>query len=59
VDQGAPGTPYTIEATTSLSDPIHWTPVFTTNPPALPFDYVDFDVKIAEKPRKFYRVRQP
>jgi hypothetical protein len=25
----------------------------------MPFDFVDFDVKLAEKPRKFYRVRQP
>ena len=31
----------------------------TTNVPAMPFDFVDFDVRIAEKPRKFYRVRQP
>jgi len=25
----------------------------------MPFDYVDFDVKISEKPQKYYRVRQP
>jgi len=25
----------------------------------MPFDFVDFDVKLAEKPQKFYRVRQP
>jgi len=25
----------------------------------MPFDYVDYGVKIAEKPQKFYRVRQP
>jgi len=25
----------------------------------MPFDYVDYDVKIAEKPQKFYRVRVP
>ena len=30
-----------------------------TNVPAMPFDYVDFDVKLSEKPHKFYRVRQP
>jgi hypothetical protein len=28
-------------------------------PPALPFDCVDFDVKLSDKPRKFYRVRPP
>ena len=31
----------------------------TTIVPAMPFDYVDYDVKIAEKPQKYYRVRQP
>jgi hypothetical protein len=31
----------------------------TTNVPAMPFDYVDYDVKISDKPQKFYRVRQP
>jgi hypothetical protein len=25
----------------------------------MPFDYVDFEVKLSEKPHKFYRVRQP
>ena len=59
LDAGTLGTPYTLEAATSLTPPIQWSPLWTTNPPALPFDYVDFDVKIAEKPRKFYRVRQP
>ena len=34
-------------------------PLVTTNVPAMPFDFVDFDVRIAEQPRKFYRVRQP
>jgi hypothetical protein len=29
------------------------------NVPTMPFDFVDFDVKTADKPRKFYRVRQP
>jgi hypothetical protein len=24
----------------------------------MPFDFVDFDVKLANKPQKFYRVRQ-
>ena len=31
----------------------------TTNVPAMPFDYVDFDVRLADKPQKYYRVRQP
>jgi len=30
-----------------------------TNVAVMPFDYVDFDVKISEKPQEFYRVRQP
>jgi hypothetical protein len=30
-----------------------------TNVATMPFDFVDFDVKLADKPRKFYRVRQP
>jgi len=25
----------------------------------MPFDFVDFDVKLTDKPQKFYRVRQP
>jgi len=25
----------------------------------MPFDYVDFDVKLSENPQKVYRVRQP
>ncbi len=54
-----PGVPFTLEAATHLNAPIPWAPIFTTNVPAMPFDYVDFDVKLSEKPRKFYRVRQP
>ena len=26
---------------------------------AMPFNYVDFDVKLSKKPHKFYRVCQP
>jgi hypothetical protein len=59
VEDGMPGTPYTIEAATNLHEPVQWSPLWTTNPPAMPFDYVDFDVKLSEKPQKFYRVRQP
>ena len=35
------------------------TPLVTTNVPVMPFDYVDFNVKLSEKPQKYYRVRQP
>jgi hypothetical protein len=59
VDEGALGTPYTIEAATNLTGPNAWTSLWTTNPPALPFDFVDYDVRLSEKPHKFYRVRQP
>jgi len=54
-----PGTPFTIEAATNLNLPIFWTPLLTTNVPVMPFDYVDFDVKLSEKPQKFYRIREP
>ena len=54
-----PGVPFTLEAATNLTAPIPWTPLLTTNVPALPFDFVDFDVKLSEKPHKYYRVRQP
>ena len=50
---------FTLEAATNLNFPIPWTPLVTPNVPAMPFDYVDFDVKLSEKPQKFYRVRQP
>jgi hypothetical protein len=51
--------PFTLEAATDLSAPMPWTPLITTNVPVMPFDFVGFDVKLSEKPRKFYRVRQP
>ena len=51
--------PFTLEAATDLAGAGNWSPLVTTNVPAMPFDFVDFDVKLAEKPRKFYRVRQP
>jgi hypothetical protein len=50
---------FTLEAATNLLGPITWTPLLTTNVPVMPFDYVDLDVKLSEKPQKFYRVRQP
>ena len=54
-----PGTPFTLETATNLNASIFWTPLVTNTASAMPFDYVDFDVKLSEKPRKFYRVRQP
>ena len=59
VEGGTLGTPFTIEAATNLNDPIQWMPIFTTNPVALPFEFTDFDVRIAAYPQKYYRVRQP
>jgi hypothetical protein len=55
----APGVPFTLEASTDLSAPNPWTPLVTTNVATMPFDFVDFDVKLTDKPQKFYRVRQP
>ena len=52
------GETFTLEAATNLAEPISWTPLLTTNVIVMPFDYVDFDVKLSEKPRKYYRVRQ-
>jgi LVIVD repeat len=59
VVDGALGTQFTIEAASSLTEPVAWTPIFTTNPTALPFEFTDFDVRIAAHPQKFYRMRQP
>jgi hypothetical protein len=58
IQGGSLGVPFFIEAATSLREPIQWTPVLITNPPALPFDFADYDVKLSDKPRKFYRARQ-
>ena len=57
--EGTPNQSFTLEAATDLSAPESWQTLLTTNVAAMPFDFVDFDVKIAEKPQKFYRVRQP
>jgi hypothetical protein len=59
VDDGTVGTPFTIEAATNLTEPVGWTALLTTNPAALPFEFTDFDVRIATYPQKFYRARQP
>ena len=50
---------FTLEAATNLTDPNSWQPLLTTNVAVMPFDFVDFDVKLTNKPQKFYRVRQP
>jgi hypothetical protein len=54
---GPPGLPLTVEAATNLVGAVQWTPLLTTNAASLPFDFVDYDVKPAEHPQKFYRVR--
>ena len=54
-----PDLPFTLEAATNLSDATPWQPLLTTNVATMPFDFVDFDVKLTNKPQKFYRVRQP
>jgi hypothetical protein len=59
VDDGTLGTSFTIQTATNLNGMVQWTPIFTTNPPALPFEFTDFDVRVAAAPQKFYRVRQP
>jgi hypothetical protein len=51
-----PGVPFTIEGSTDLFAP--WEPLLTTNVLRMPFEFVDYDVKVVEKPQKFYRVRQ-
>jgi hypothetical protein len=56
--EATPGVPFTLEAATSLNPPILWTPLLTTNVATMPFDYVDFDVKLVKEPQKFYRVVQ-
>jgi hypothetical protein len=54
-----PGSTFTIEAATNLLGLNPWKPLVTTNVPSMPFDYVDFDVKLSERHQKYYRVRQP
>ena len=45
--EATPNVPFTIEATTNLNAPIPWTPLLTTNVTVMPFDFVDFDVKLS------------
>lgn len=48
---GDAGPDYPIQAPTNLAD---WTPLFVTNPPALPLLWADRD--ITKLPMQFYRV---
>jgi hypothetical protein len=57
--QATAGETFTLEAAIDLSALNPWTPLVTTNVATMPFDFVDFDVRVSEKPQKFYRVRQP
>ncbi|MEK7677696.1 MAG: hypothetical protein AAB676_17850 [Verrucomicrobiota bacterium] len=59
VVEAAPGTPCVIEASPVLGPAAQWTPLYTNPSPSGPFEFTDFDVRISEHPRKFYRVRQP
>jgi hypothetical protein len=56
--EAEPGVDFTIQTATNLALPTTWKPVLTTNVAAMPFDFVDFDVKQAGRPQKFYRVKQ-
>jgi hypothetical protein len=59
VEGGTVGTPYTIDAATNLNSPLQCMPILTTNPAVLPFEFTDFDVRVAAYPQKFFRVHQP
>jgi len=58
VEDAAAGTPCVIEASPVLGPAAAWTPLFTNPSPAGPFDFMDYDVKAAEHPQKFYRALQ-
>jgi hypothetical protein len=49
---GSNGPDYMIEASTNLID---WQPIWTTNPPVLPFLYTDTNSPAF--PNRFYRIR--
>jgi len=59
VENAVVGTPCVIAASPVVSPAAVWTPLFTNPSPVGPFDFVDFDVKVAEHPQKFYRAHQP
>jgi hypothetical protein len=51
-----PDAPFTIEAAPSLTAPLQWTPLLTTNSATMPFYFTDLDVPGG---KKFYRVVEP
>jgi hypothetical protein len=55
----SPNVPFTIEGKTNVVGADQWTPLLTTNVATMPFDFVDFDVRGANYPQKFYRAHQP
>jgi len=52
---GTPDADFTIEGASTLTPPIQWTPLLTTNSSTMPFYFTDLDV---QGPQKFYRVRE-
>jgi hypothetical protein len=50
---GQEGADYAVQVATNLASPV-WVTVFSTNSPAMPFNYTDEDAGSA--PQKFYRV---
>jgi hypothetical protein len=59
VDDAALAVPCVIEASPVLGPAAQWTPIYTNASPSGPFEFRDFDVRIAAYPQKFYRARQP
>jgi hypothetical protein len=50
------GTPFTLQAASLLGTSTHWTDLVATNPPTMPYVFVD------ERPQagtRFYRVQRP
>ncbi len=56
--EATPGASFTLETARDLSDSTPWTTLVTTNSSTNPFDFVDFDVRLPEHPKKYYRVLQ-
>jgi hypothetical protein len=50
-----PNLPFTIESTPSLTPPVTWTPLLTTNVPESHFEYVD--ASAGAKGGGYYRAR--
>jgi hypothetical protein len=53
------GVPCVIESCPALGPGALWTPLYTNASPSGPFEFTDFDVNLSQRPRKFYRARQP